>query len=292
MKRIFAGAVIAIILLTIGIIWISEKPEERSIANLHDGTYTISGMKFTLKNGYSEVADLGIASKTITRYFGKDATGDVNNDGSTDRAFLITQELGGTGTFFYLVALLDTPTGRVGTEALYLGDRIAPQKISIDSQGMVLVNYLDRKEGESFTDPASIKKSLSLQLDPQTLRFAEKGSGGTPKITLGMKKWKWVSTNYSYGGEVKPATANKFTLTLHSDGTFSAGTDCNMVGGRYVVKAEAFTFTDMVATQMYCANSQERDFIQMLKQTQSYFFNPKSQLVFNLMNNTGAFIFD
>jgi heat shock protein HslJ len=281
-------------MMSIGIIWIGEKPSERPtpIDVLHDGTFPVGGVKFTLKNGYSEVADLGIAAKTTTRYFGKDATGDVNNDGRTDRAFLITQELGGTGTFFYLVALLDTPTGRVGTEALYLGDRIASQKISIDPKGIVLVTFLDRNVGESFTDPASIKKSLSLQLDPQTLRFAEKGPEGAPKMTLGMKKWQWISTIYAYGQEVKPAIVNKFTLTFQSDGKFSAGTDCNMVAGRYVIKAEFLTFTDLVATQMYCANSQERDFIQMLKQTQSYFFNPKGQLVFNLTNNTAAFIFN
>ena len=257
----------------------------------HDGTFTISGMKFTLKNGYSEVTDIGMATKTITRYFGKDAIGDVNNDGRTDRTFLITQEFGGSDKFFYLVALLDLPSGRVGTQALYLGDRIAPQIISIDSKGIVMVNYLDRIEGKSLTDPALIKKSLSLKFNPETIRFAEKGPDSAPKMTLGMKKWNWASTVYGYGQEVKPATTNKFTLTFQSDGKFSAGTDCNMVGGRYVVKAEFFTFSDMVATQMFCANSQERDFIQMLKQTQSYFFNPKGQLVFNLTNNTAAFIF-
>ena len=153
MKRIFAGTAIAILLILIGITWIGEKPSERSVANLHDDTYTISGMKFTLKHGYSEVGDIGIAAKTITRYYGKDAIGDVNNDGRADLVFLITQEFGGSDKFFYLVARLDLPSGRVGTQALYLGELIVPQKISIDSRGIVLVNYLDRKEGESFTDP-------------------------------------------------------------------------------------------------------------------------------------------
>ncbi len=114
---------------------------------------------------------------------------------------------------------------------------------------------------------------------------------GAPKMTLDMKEWAWASTIYSYGKEVKPAKANRFTLTFQNDGKFSASTDCNMVGGRYMVKAEFFTFTDLVATQMFCANSQERDFIQMLKQTQSYFFNPKGQLVFKLTKNTGSFVF-
>lgn len=286
-----AGAAFAILLMAIGIIWLGEKPASRPSANLHDGTYTISGMKFTLQNGFSEVADIGIAAKTITRYFGKDAIGDVNNDGRKDRAFLITQEFGGNDKFFYLVALLDTPSGKVGTQALYLGELIVPQRISIDSKGIVLINYLDRNEGQSFTDPASVKKSLSLRFNAETLRFAEKGPDGAPTMTLGMKEWKWASTIYGYGKEVKPVKANRFTLTFQSDGKFSAGTDCNMVAGKYVVKAEFFTFTDMVATQMFCANSQERDFVQMLKQTESYFFNPKGQLVFNLTNNTGSFVF-
>ena len=56
----------------------------------------------------------GSASRIVTRYFGSEVRGDLNGDGREDVAFLLTQQSGGSGTFFYAVAALDLPSGRVG----------------------------------------------------------------------------------------------------------------------------------------------------------------------------------
>ena len=55
------------------------------------------------------------------------AVGDLNGDGTPDVAFLLTQSPGGSGTFYYAVVALRTATGYTGTNAVLLGDRIAPQ---------------------------------------------------------------------------------------------------------------------------------------------------------------------
>jgi hypothetical protein len=97
-------------------------------------------------------------------------------------AFLLTYEPGGSGTFFYVAAALNTPDGYAGSEAFLLGDRIAPQSTNIDEgltargtyrQNVIVVNYADRLPGEPFTTSPSIGKSVWLKLDPDTMRFGE-----------------------------------------------------------------------------------------------------------------------
>lgn len=129
-----------------------------------DATYQIEGNPVTLVNGLSEVeAAPGSASKTVTRYFGNEATGDLNGDGQPDVAFLLTQESGGSGTFFYVVAALQIESGSVGTNAILLGDRIAPQSTTIQD-GTIVVNYAERKPGEPFTAAPSVGVSKYLKV--------------------------------------------------------------------------------------------------------------------------------
>ena len=151
--------------------------------NIHDGTYIINDQKITLKNGISEIeAAPGSASKIITRYFGNDVKHDFNEDGREDIAFILTQETGGSGIFYYVVALLNTSNGHIGSAGLLLGDRIAPQNIEIDEgkttngsnrKNVIIVNYADRKPGESFSVQPSVGKSIWIKLDPITMQFGQ-----------------------------------------------------------------------------------------------------------------------
>lgn len=137
-------------------------------------TYTISGKPVTLVNGVSEepVAP-GSAEKVTTRYFGNNAKGDLNGDGIVDLAFLITQETGGSGTFFYLVGALQNEDGSYrGTNAVLIGDRIAPQTTEFKN-AQVIVNYADRAPGEPMTARPSMGKSLYLKYNTATNDFGE-----------------------------------------------------------------------------------------------------------------------
>lgn len=134
-----------------------------------DATYLIEGQPVTLVNGLSEIeAAPGSATKITTRYFGNEATGDLNGDGLNDVAFLLTQTTGGTGTFFYVVVALQTATGYQGTNAFLLGDRIAPQTTRIEN-GTLVVNYADRNPGESFDVAPSLGVSKYLQVKDNLL---------------------------------------------------------------------------------------------------------------------------
>ena len=108
-------------------------------------SYMIEGREVTLVNGYSEIEIApNSASKIITKYFGNEAEGDISGDGVSDISFLITQESGGSGVFYYLVSAIKTDLGYKGTNAILLGDRIAPQTTEIRN-GEIIVNYADRK---------------------------------------------------------------------------------------------------------------------------------------------------
>jgi hypothetical protein len=140
-------------------------PLNESGRDYKNATYTIEGQPVTLTNGVSETAAApGSASKITTRYFGNEAKGDLNGDGIADIAFLITQTGGGSGTFYYAVAALQGSDGGYrGTNAILLGDRIAPQTTEI-RDGQLIVNYADRKPGEPMTSSSSVGVSKTLSV--------------------------------------------------------------------------------------------------------------------------------
>ena len=119
--------------------------------------------------GVSEVPIAPDAATNITtKYFGNEATGDLNGDGLPDVAFILTQNSGGSGTFYYVVVALKTVDGYQGTNAVLLGDRVAPQTTEIQS-GQLVVNYADRKAGEPMTTQPSVGMSTYLTVQGNTL---------------------------------------------------------------------------------------------------------------------------
>ncbi len=137
-----------------------------------NATYMIDGVPVTLVNGVSVVpAAPGSASTVTTRYFGNEVVHDLNGDGRPDTAFILTQDSGGSGTFYYAVAALNTANGYVGSQGYLLGDRIAPQATTMGTGTTIIFNYADRKPTDSFATPPSVGKSVWLKLDPTTMRF-------------------------------------------------------------------------------------------------------------------------
>jgi len=310
MKKINIALIfLAILLVILGIliyklnfinydVYLEDQGSETPVQiNSHDGTYIINGVNVQLKNGISEVSVApGSASKTITRYFGDDIAVDLNGDGIDDNVFILTQDTGGSGIFYYVVARLNSISGVVGSQGLLLGDRIAPQTITLGKNKTIVVNYAVRKLNESFTVQPSIGKSIWLLLDLKTMQFGEvsknfEGEADASRMTLNMKTWNWINTTYNNGSDIKPRLNNKFTLSFLDNNRFSAMTDCNSVGGEYEVSGNKITFSKMMSTLMYCENSQESDFSKMLEETQNYFFTSKGELVLELKYDSGSVFF-
>jgi len=114
-----------------------------------------NGYKNTAYEIESQLVKLTNGISGTTRYFGNEIIGDLNGDGVGDVAFLLTQNSGGSGTFYYVAVALKTVEGYQGTNAVFLGDRIAPQTTEIHNEE-VIVNYADRKPDEPMTANPSV----------------------------------------------------------------------------------------------------------------------------------------
>ena len=88
----------------------------------------------------------------------KFAYGDVNADDKEDTALLLARYGGGSGTFIYVAVFVSGPVTYRGSDALFIGDRVAPQSISINN-GIVTVDYLDRGPDEAFAAEPTIPTS-------------------------------------------------------------------------------------------------------------------------------------
>jgi heat shock protein HslJ len=279
--------------------YIYKAKQEPVALDYKNATYVIEGETVQLVNGVAEKESVpGSASKTITRYFGNEAKKDLNNDGIEEVIGLLTQETGGSGTFYYAVAAISTPDGFVGSEAYFIGDRIAPQTTQIEEDGIVVINYATRREGDSFMAVPSIGKTLRLHLHTDERLFeeiegtAEEHSHDTPKNpTLTSKRWYWVSTLTNDGTETIPQKKDVFTLTFGNGSQFSATTDCNQISGSYTLNQNQITFGQMASTKMYCEGSQEAVFTQFLQNTSGYLFTPAGELVLELKFDSGTMTF-
>jgi hypothetical protein len=146
-----------------------EKNVILTFTDYRDATYLIEGQPVTLTNGQAEsIIVPGSIEKTITQYFGNIAEGDLNADNIPDVAFLLTQNSGGSGTFYYAVAALKTVNGYQGTNAIFLGDRISPQTTEIKN-GEIIVNYADRKPSDPMTAEPSVGVSKYLKIQKGSL---------------------------------------------------------------------------------------------------------------------------
>ncbi len=270
----------------------NEATEQLS-TSFKDATYLVDGIPLTLVGGIAEIeAAPDSATKITTRYFGNEATGDLNGDGMDDVAFLLVQDGGGSGSFFYVVAALKTTAGWQGSDAVFLGDRVAPQTTQIQN-GIITVNYADRASGEPMTSAPSEGKTIRLKLDPNGMRLGEvvqnfEGEADPSRMTLEMKKWQWVSAVVN-GKTVTPKFPEKFNLSFKANGEFSASTDCNGVGGTYKASGTSLAFSKMVSTLMFCEGSQEGEFTNVLTDVASYHFTSKGELVLELANGTATF---
>ncbi len=305
MKKIVIGGVVLLLGIVVAVCVVQTNSGVTSVAEKQpspkNATYSIDGVPVTLVDGIAETpAAPGSASMVKTEYFGNEVSYDFNADGRMDTAFLLTQTGGGSGTFFYEVAALDLPDGYVGSAGVLIGDRIAPQSSRIISdagkEGVIEVNYADRKSDESFTTEPSVGKTVLLKLDIATMQFGEvvrdfEGEADATAMTLTDKKWQWVRTDYTDGRVFKPRQQSAFSLTFTVDGTVSATTDCNGMSGSYTAVSDSVVFGSMAMTKMYCEGSEEGVFAESLGQVSTYRFTGKGELELGLKADAGMMIF-
>ena len=115
------------------------------------------------------------------QYFGNEVAGDLNGDGVSDIAFIISRVDPDRGTLYYLVSSLTTDKGHVGTNLLYLGDKVEPKVISI-TDGIIGVTYVDHtgKPIKSATSTIEVTKVFYAHVESgilNQLSITGKGNG-------------------------------------------------------------------------------------------------------------------
>ena len=238
----------------------------------------------------------GSSSKIITRVWGAPLSADLNRDGIDDAVLILAQSSGGSGTFYYAAAAIAEPTGYKGTAGILLGDRIKPESIeAVDCRARI--RFLTRGQGQSFADDPTVPRQIDLIYVAKDQQLAEvvagfEGEADPDRMTLQMHTWTWIKTLFNNDTVKEPKKAGVFTLTFDQQGRVAGTTDCNSFRGTVTIEKHKMRFDENIAmTRMFCAGSQEMDFIGMLQNVNSFFFTSRGQLVMELKVDSGSMIF-
>ena len=135
-----------------------------------NATYRIEKDIVTLANGRLERDGApGSASKIVTTLVDPQTTGDVDGDGRIDTIAILVNQPGGSGSFYYLAALLNTASGVSATPAIALGDRIAVTGLRVDGKTIV-VELLDHASGQPMAASPTVAVTKRFVVDGGALK--------------------------------------------------------------------------------------------------------------------------
>src|SRR5204862_7538809 len=130
-----------------------------------NATFKIERGMVALVNGGAgrEVAP-GSATKVATTRADPRVSGDVDGGGRPDTVVVLIYQPGGSGTFFYVAALLDGTGGVTTAPAVLLGDRIKITGVKLDGRTIV-VDALDRTAGQPLSESPSVASTKRFVVD-------------------------------------------------------------------------------------------------------------------------------
>jgi heat shock protein HslJ len=265
---------------------------ENTINNL---SYTIEKEPVQLVDGAaSQPIVPDSASTTETQLYLYELL-DLNGDDKDDAVVILLQQSGGSGSFYYVSVALRLDEGFKTLDAVLLGDRITPTKIVLDSPHFV-VQYKDRKPGQSMAEEPTVvvRQPFIVDNEDQQIVLVARdfeGEADPNRMTLSMKPWTWITTQYNNDTTQNPKKPGDFILEFQDDNAVTVKTDCNTMRGKYMVEKNRLSFDKMMWTRMYCEGSVENAFSKTLEATQSFFFTTKGELVLELKYDTGSATF-
>ena len=87
------------------------------------------------------------------------------------------------------------------------------------------------------------------------------------------KKFSWVRTELTGSANLVSKSPASFILGFDEDLKFTTSTDCNTNSGIYQTSGATLSFSNIVATRMFCENSQENIYIEQLSNVESFEIN-------------------
>jgi hypothetical protein len=155
-----------------------------------NATCRIEGTTVSLMNDRSELpAAPGSAMKTRTAVMGQPVFGDLDGDGDQDAALLLIHDPGGSVTFYYVAAALQTEGRYQGTNTVLLGDQIAPTDLVIQHRKVEIV-YTYRHPEEPFSAMPSVNWTMTVAVQNGQLLVLS-SSGDMENVTQG-----WVTIGH------------------------------------------------------------------------------------------------
>lgn len=128
-------------------------------------TFKIERETITLVNGRAErEAAPGSATRITATLADQRATGDLDGDGRPDTVVVLLYQPGGSGTMYYVAALLNAAAGITATPAVQLGDRIKVTGLRLDGRAIV-ADLLDRAVGQPLSALPAVAVTRRFTLD-------------------------------------------------------------------------------------------------------------------------------
>ncbi len=168
--------------------WLSSSPTtvgivettDLAVTNLESATYLTENARegnATLEDGeFREPVAPGSAAEVVIR-LGKWSLGDIDGQGALDAAAVTVEDPGGSGTFFYLHALIKDDDDLRDAGVAFLGDRIRIEGVSVHA-GVITVAMLDRMPDEPFAATPSVPVIRQFRLQGGELAEVGDASSG------------------------------------------------------------------------------------------------------------------
>lgn len=147
----------------------SPLPDVSTVNSPANASYLIEKDWIQLENGHAEwQAAPDSASKVQVAISGEITHGELNYDDNEDAVVFLTYQGGGSGTFYYIGTALVEKGKYLGTNTIWLGDRIG-LPTAVVRNGLITVTYLDRGPDESMATAPSLEKTQYFIVNDSTL---------------------------------------------------------------------------------------------------------------------------
>lgn len=110
------------------------------------------------------------------------------------------------------------------------------------------------------------------------------------QTSLQGSSWLWQHTELLNGEKMEAPEGEKFVLTFENDGRFGSKTDCNSLGGNYVMDSEVLSLGEIAMTKMYCEGSLDGEYANQLGLVNSHVIEGDT-LRLNLNRDYGVMVF-
>jgi heat shock protein HslJ len=226
------------------------------------------------------------------------ACGDLNDDGNEDATAVLVSMFGGSGSFYYVEAVLNENGEPDDTASVFLGDRLKLESITIED-GTITVKMVTHGPDDPMCCPTQ-EATKAYRLEGDELIEVESEAADTVEAAgetaaaselLG-KVWAWQT--YEDMAELNDITVPdpaKYTLEFQSDGTYSGVADCNLSSGGYTVNGGQLVLQPGPTTLAECEpGSLYDEYLAKLGDVVSYVL-ADGKLYLNLKMDAGNMVF-